>query len=93
MSPRQKLYRGITDSKGFPLIKRNVTILERLLMLYNYIFSPRACENTIRQILIDVRARNKRYNKSPTFSMTVNVPERNFADNLLNYNSKIISRN
>ena len=31
----------------------------------------------IRQILIVVQAGNKKYDKSPTFSITVDVPERN----------------
>ena len=34
----------------------------------------------LRQILIVVRARNQNYDKSPTFSMTVDVPKGNFAD-------------
>ena len=32
-----------------------------------------------RRILIVVRERNKKYDKSLTFSITVDVPERNFA--------------
>ena len=33
-------------------------------------------------MLIDVQARNHKYDKSPTFSIAIDVPERNFADNL-----------
>ena len=32
-----------------------------------------------------VRARNQKYDKSPTFSIAADVPKRNFADNLLQH--------
>ena len=37
---------------------------------------------SLRRILLAVRARNKNYDKSLTFSITVDVPKRNFADSL-----------
>ena len=37
---------------------------------------------TLRQILTIVKARNKKYDISANFSITVDVPTRNFADNL-----------
>ena len=36
----------------------------------------------LRQILVVVWARNQKYDKSPTFSITVDMPKWNFADNL-----------
>ena len=35
---------------------------------------------TLRQILIVVRARNNKYDQSPIFPITTDVPERKFAD-------------
>ena len=39
-------------------------------------------DNFLRRILLVVQARNKKYYRSSTFSITVDVPQRNVADNL-----------
>ena len=39
-------------------------------------------QQSLRRILIVVRARNQKYDRSPTFSTAVHVPKRNLADNI-----------
>ena len=38
-------------------------------------------QQILRRIAIVVRAKNKKYDESSTFSITVEIPKRNFADN------------
>ena len=66
--------------KRFPkyhLIFYKLKILSNTILVNKHTFVK-----TLRGILIAVRARNQKYDKSPTFSITVDVPRKHFAYNL-----------